>query len=291
VLVLIPLVGAALLKPIEARSLAWLLQIMPVAFVYRIRANQEHPVLMGFLALLYSTHRARSHAGWMAVMAVSFGFLVLIKAAFAMFALVAAALWLLMVPVPSGGSNLRAWIGLAVTVAAAALLVVGYEALYVRTTGESFLAFYNSTRVGGSIRLTDPAVIPHALVNVGWYIARLLWFAAPWSLCACVAVWAWLRWRTAGVGGPFDPSSERGLIWALAVTAVYIAVLSPALVRAERFIFPAYFVIGAVGVAMASRNAASMHRVVARAAHHPWLPIAVWFGTFLLSLGSKLIRL
>ena len=147
VIALIPLVAACSGEPLEARSLAWVLQLLPVSFVYRIRGNQEHPLLMCFLALIYSTHRARANPWWMLAMMASFCFLVLVKGAFAMFALVGAALWLVVVPAPPGGSNRWAWAGLAAAVVAAALMLAGYEALYVRTTGESFLEFYRSTRL------------------------------------------------------------------------------------------------------------------------------------------------
>ena len=55
-------------------------------------------------------------------------------------------------PAPQDGSNRWAWAGLAAAVITAALMLAGYEALYVRTTGESFLEFYRSTRLGESIR-------------------------------------------------------------------------------------------------------------------------------------------
>jgi hypothetical protein len=289
VIVLIPLVAAIVVRGVEARSLAWILQLLPVAFVYRIRANQEHPLLMCFLAVLYATHRVRSHAGWMLLMIAAFCFLVLIKGAFAMFTAVAAALWILIVPPPSGGSNRWGWLGLGITIAVSALMMAGYEAVYRATTGESFLAFYGGTRLGESISLTGSQVLLHAATNVGWYLTRLLWFAAPWSLFAVVATAVWIR-STAGRAPRFDALAERGLTWALLVTAMFIAVLSPALVRAERFIFPTYFVIGAVGVVTAIRNVAGFRSWITSTDRLTWLPPAVWLGTFLLNLGSRVVR-
>ena len=49
----------------------------------------------------------------------AFCFLVLVKGAFAMFALVSAALWIVVVPAPARGSNRRAWVGLGVAMVAA----------------------------------------------------------------------------------------------------------------------------------------------------------------------------
>jgi hypothetical protein len=291
VIALIPLVAGALVKGFEARTLAWVLQLLPVSFVYRIRGNQEHPLLMCFLAVIYATERARTHPGWIALTVVAFGFLVLVKGAFAMFTIVAAALWLLIVPAPAG-SDRWAWTGLAAAALAAVLMMTGYEALYVRTTGESFLEFYRSTRLGGSMQLTDPRVVPHALVNVGWYLLRLAWFAAPWSLPAFAIVGMWLRTVAQGRGPEqFELASSRGIGWVVLTTVMFIVVLSPALVRAERFIFPAYFTVAAVGVVGVIRAFAGPGRLALRADRYTWLPVAVWMVTFLLSLGSKVVRL
>lgn len=290
VIVLVPLVAGVVVNGLESRSLAWILQLLPVSFVYRIRGNQEHPLLMCFLALIYGTHRARTNPWWMLLMVASFCLLVLVKGAFAMFALVGAALWLVVIPVPTGESNRWAWSGLIAAVVAAALMLAGYEALYVRTTGESFLEFYRTTRLGGSMQLGDAGVVPHALANVVWYLSRLAWFAAPWSLVAFATAAVWLRSRTRGASAaPFDDMTERGLVWALLLTAGFIAVLSPANVRAERFIFPIYFVIGAVGVVTAMRNFDGMRRLTERA-DRPWIPVAVWMTMFLLSLGSRVLK-
>jgi len=292
VIALIPLVAGVLVKGFEARTLAWVLQLLPVSFVYRIRGNQEHPLLMCFLAVIYATERARTHPAWIALTVVAFGFLVLVKGAFARFTIVAAALWLLIVPAPAGSTDRWAWMGLAGAALASVLMMTGYEALYVRTTGESFLEFYRATRLGQSIQLTDPRVVPHALVNAGWYLLRLAWFAAPWSLVAFAVIGIWLRAALQGrATEQFERASSRGILWVVLTTVVFIAVLSPALVRAERFIFPAYFALGAVGVVTAIRSFARAGRLALRADQYTWLPVAVWMVTFLLSLGSRVVRL
>ena len=71
---------------------------------------------------------------------------------------------------------------------------------------------------------------------------------------------------------------------------MFIAVLSPANVRAERFIFPVYFIIGSVGFVAAARHHPPVARVVALTNRYPWLPVAMWFATFLLTLASRLAR-
>ena len=278
-ILLIPAVAALVATGLEARTLAWTLQLLPVAFAYRIRANQEHPVLMAFLVLLYATHRARERPLWIVPMMLAFSFIVMIKGLFAMFALVAAALWLMVIPGPPRGADRWAWFGLVLTFLAAVLVVAGYEAVYIRTTGESFLEFYRSNRLGVSFRLSGTGVVWHSLRNVVFYVVRILWFAAPWSLVVIGVTLVWLRSRVSGTASTtFTQTTERALLWALAITAVHIVVLSPALVRAERFIFPTYFIIGAVGVIAALRWSPRFHALAARADRYAWLPVAVWFA-------------
>ena len=277
-IVLLPLVAALVMRQSDARALAWVLQLLPVSFVYRIRANQEHPLLMCFLAMIYATDRARVRPAWIAVMVVSFCGLALIKGAFAMFALVAAALWLLLAPPVEHGASWRAWLGLAVSAISVVGLFALYEAVYVSVTGESFLDFYRSTRLGASMDVTDPRIIPHTLRNIVWYTSRLAWFAAPWSLAA-FAAWLML------------PRGPRAAVWALMTTFVFIVVLSPANVRAERFIFPLYFIVGALGFAAASRRFAAVDRLAARTADWWWLPAVTWMVLFLASIGSRSFRL
>jgi hypothetical protein len=80
------------------------------------------------------------------------------------------------------------------------------------------------------------------------------------------------------------------MMWALLFTAVSIAIWTPAAVRAERFIFVAYYVIGALGAVAAVRRFAGMSRLVARLDRYAWLPTAVWFLTFVLNLASRELR-
>ena len=234
---------------------------------------------MCFLALIYSTHRARTSPWWVLAMTMSFCFLVLVKGAFAMFALVGAALWLIVVPVPEGGPNRWAWAGLAAAVATAALMLAGYEALYVRTTGESFLEFYRSTRLGESIRFND--------LKRRFARARQRGMVSPQARVVCRPVEPGGVCRRSGSGSgpglraapsPFEPTAERGLVWAFLLTAVFITVLSPANVRAERFIFPTYFAIAQLESWPRCERQAGVRSLAASADRYGALPIAVWMA-------------
>ena len=171
-------------------------------------------------------------------------------------------------------------------------MMAGYEALYVRTTGESFLDFYRSTRLGQSIQFSDPRVVPTRSSTSdgtcsGW---RGLPPRGAWCVCRRRGL-APGQWRRDAPAQIFEIASARGIQWGLLTTAVFIAVLSPALVRAERFIFPSYFIIGAMGVVAdvaavrPGRQDCRTHRSLSVAS------VLVWLATFLLSLGSKVVRL
>lgn len=298
---LIPAVAAPLVTRVEARSLAWILQLIPIAFSYRLRATQEPPMLVGLLALLYATERARTQPVWIAAMAAIVCALVLIKAAFVVFAVAAAVLWLVVVPavprvpavpgvpevrgVPAprttSGGNRWPIAGLLLALACAAAMVASYEITYQRVTGQSFLAFYGTQRVGGAIDLSGAQTLVRGVGNIGWYLARLMWFAFPWSLCAvAAALHLRRRWTSA------DPSI-RGLWWALLFAATCIAVLSPAAVRAERFIFPCYFAVAAAGAIAANRRFPSLAHLVSWLDRFPSTPVLLWLVLFLLRLAGR----
>jgi hypothetical protein len=239
--------------------------------------------------LIYASHRARSNPAWIVLMVAAFCWLALIKGAFAMFALIGAALWIAIVPPDKGGASWRAWLGLVVAGLAAIVLFAIYEAAYVRITGESFLAFYRNTRLGESMDLSDPRIVPHTLRNIAWYFVRLAWFAAPWSLVA-LAVWATVIAGARRGFDAFERPGARAAMWGLVTTMMFVVVLSPANVRAERFIFPMYFVAGALGFATASLRWSPVARLAMRTAGWWWLPAATWMLLFLASIGSKLLR-
>src|SRR5262249_3079093 len=63
--------ASAIVPPLEARSLAWMLQLLPIAFTFRVRANQEQAVLLLLVLALLGTERSRAHAGWAVLGAAS----------------------------------------------------------------------------------------------------------------------------------------------------------------------------------------------------------------------------
>ena len=55
----------------ESIAAQWAALILPAAFIYRIRASQEYPVLVLLLIALYATERSRRSTSWIAVLALA----------------------------------------------------------------------------------------------------------------------------------------------------------------------------------------------------------------------------
>ena len=71
------------------------MQLLPIAFVFRIRANQEYAVLAGVLFALYACERARTRATWVPGMLAGFLAVLLVKGVFAFMVPLTCVLWLL----------------------------------------------------------------------------------------------------------------------------------------------------------------------------------------------------
>ncbi len=135
-LVLLQRVAAVLVAPVESRALAWLLQLLPIAFTYRVRANHEQVILLCLLAALWGTERARygrDRARWVGLTALAVVGTLLVKGLFALLVLGWCAVWLATVrraDDAAPGADAGAWLGLGAAAAAAVGVGVGYERLY-----------------------------------------------------------------------------------------------------------------------------------------------------------------
>ena len=99
---LVTLIAVALV-PRQAVALGWILQLLPIAFVFRVRANQEYAVLAGLLLAIYATERARTRPAWIAGMVGGFCAVLLVKGVFAFMVPIGCGVWL----VSRAASNAR----------------------------------------------------------------------------------------------------------------------------------------------------------------------------------------
>ena len=291
-LALVVLIARVLVEPGEARALAWLLQLLPIAFVFRIRANHEYALLAGMLLAVYSTERGRARPIWTLGMMAGLCFVLLVKGVFALTVPVTCALWLIararQAPrVPPAWHALAA-VGLMPVVAA--LVAWGYDAAYLQATGRSFLAIYQSRQVPPDALAVAVSwwAAPYAAV---WYLGRIIWYAFPWSVVAGVIAWRALRtgdawpWRQRGreaLARLLSPAWQ-GAWFALVSSLVLTVGFSLSERKADRYLFPVYFILGAAGAIAAVRRFVWMRRLVERL-DRPWVPAAFYVVLFLAAL-------
>ena len=214
----------------------------------------------------------------MALTALAAGGTFLVKGIFIGFLLSGCAIWLFTIR-PKDSSirfgNRRAWIGLAVAAVFTVGVAGGYEYLYRAVTHESFLSPYLSRQIGGSISLgAGNWAVMNKAYDIASYALRLLWFAFPASLVAIAAAWT-SRGR-----------SEQGLRFALAVSVLYVVLLGLFNRVADRYLFPAFYVLGACGWIAAVRGWNRFELFAGRLdRYQPFVSPALW----LLLIGLNLV--
>jgi hypothetical protein len=283
-LAVLPALAAAFATRREARSLGWLLQLLPIAFAYRVRANQEPALVLCLLVALLGVERSRRSAGWAALTAAGLVGALLVKGVFAVFGPALCALWLFARREPSDGHAAKAWMGLAVAVALAFGAAALYDALYRRVTGEAFWAVY-LTRQLGVAAAAEPGggaarAIVQKLSNLLWYSGRVVWFAFPWCLFLLAGpVRAWRRRREPSSSVAPAPAAAAGAtMFVVGATVLYLVAFGLADRRADRYIFPLYYLVGAAGAVTALRRWSGLARVAGQL-DRPWVPAALWCAT------------
>lgn len=287
-LMLVPVVASAFADGAEARALAWLLQLLPIAFTFRVRANHEPAVLLFFLVALWGMERAvRGRRDGTLVATAGLVALMLVKGLLVVPALFCCFLW---VAVRRMEGQRRWWPAASAPAGAfvvLALVAAAYEQRYRAVTGVSFVSGYfgRSLSVGATEGHDWTAgTLPY---NLLFYSGRVLWFAFPWSLVLVGAAVVWFGRRPRDQG-----RSAQGLWFALGVAVVYVGLFSLSTRRAERYIFPAYFVVGAAGAVAALRRWPAMRSLAAAGERlEPWTAPLLWLLLFGLHLATGRIGL
>jgi hypothetical protein len=298
-IVLLQRLVATLVPGIEARALGWLIQLLPIAFTFRIRANHEAAVLLCLLAALYGTERARRELRFAFLTVAGLVGLLLVKGILAVFGPALCVLWLLarrLTPERPADSDRPAWLGIAAGVAAMAATAAGYELLYRQATGEPFWSFYATRQLGVAAATGAASGVVGKLPNLVWYLGRVVWFAFPWSVLLLLALWRWIAPRgSITPAAPLDAGTRAGALFTAAVVVLYVGLFSLSDRRADRYVFPVYYAVGAAGGVAALRLVPPLRRLVERL-DQPWVPAAVWavvFAAHLLAgrLGLPTIKL
>ena len=273
------------------RAALILLQLMPVAFIFRIRANHEYPMLVCLLALLLALDGVRRSPWWILGVGAALSIALVVKGVFVILILTGAVLWIAIDPL-NGRARARQAIALCTGLVMMAAVAYVYDAIYVDVTGERFWQGYWARQLG-PLRIATPLEGAASLVaNALFYLSRLIWLPAPWSLALLAVVWAYrrtlVRWTIEPV------TARRGLLFALLFAAASVVVLSPSSRFAERYAFSATYVVAAAGIVVAWRHWPQLRSIVERLdSRVPALPVIVWTALMLLRLvlGPLLPRL
>jgi hypothetical protein len=265
---------AASVSP-DSRALLWALQLLPVAFTYRARANQEQAVLAFLLLALVGVEESRRSPRWTWATVIGLLGVGLVKGVFVAPAILACAAWAWLRR--SEGGSARAWTGLGIATVAMAATALAYESVYSAVTGASFLDDYLHRQVASGVRGPADSVASTA-ADLWWYGVRLLWFAFPWSVVALLMVPKAVRQR-----------STRAAL-AAALVLAYLVPMAFMERRAERYVFPAYFVLGAAG-ALAARSRWQPLAKLGGLLERPYVPQALFVLLLLVHLAGGVLGL
>ena len=272
----------------EARAALVLLQLMPVAFIFRIRANHEYPILVCLLlALLGLAWIGERRPWWMGTLAVAAGLAggLLIKGVFVVLILLAMAVWLAINPQRSAVPRWRSLAAVAVGLVAMAAVAMAYDAHYLSVTGETFWGPYWRRQLGPLSILTPLEGASTLALHVLFYISRVIWHPAPWSIALVITLWRFRsRLTLRGLAGA--DTRQRGTAYAVIFATLAILVLSPASRLAERYAFAATYAVACAGAVAALREWPVVNaglRALDR--RIPALPATLWIVLIVLRLA------
>jgi hypothetical protein len=292
-LLLIGHLVARVTTPGDGRMILVLLQIMPMASIFRIRANHEYPMLVCLLVTLVGLDAVRRSWRWWWVAPLALTSALFVKGVFVAIPLMAAGLWIVVNPTGATGSNWRPIVSMTAALAAMGGAVLAYDQLYMRATGMPFWNLYWARQMAPLTVSAPIGADSTFLAHVWFYLVRMAWHPAPWSLALLAAAWRWRgttleRWRAAA------PRTARGLLFVLTFAAACVLLLSPASRFAERYTFSANYAVAAAGAVIALRLSPTLAGALTRLdTRVPALPAVCWLVLMLLRLvvGPYLPRL
>ena len=214
-------------------AMVWTAFLIPVTLQYIIRGNLEPPLTMATLLGMFCILRA--DRSWLARAGFAIG---LILAVFfkgmqgTIVAIFAGIYWLIW-----ARDSARFFTILGGTVAMLAVCALFEWAYSTYTGGEEFWLRY--MYIQSSIAVKSQSVLTK-LYTLLWYVARILYFALPWTIFLIVA-----RWRRPAAKPTYP--ADRIWRWLLVSAAVLMLIMAYFERKADRYIFPSYTLIAMAG--------------------------------------------
>jgi hypothetical protein len=279
-LLVIAALAARLLPRATARLPLWTLQLLPIAFVFRIRANHEYPLMAGIFLAVYGIERMRYRWPWFFVALAGFVYALFVKGIFAGLGPALAIVWLLVVPSREGGSNLRGWVGIAMLGLVTLASAFAYEHAYIAATGLSFFDYYIGVQLRrGRLQGSHLPFPVNKAWNAIWYVGRVIWYAAPWSVFLAMGTFR---------RSDSDPAERAWLRFCLGGALVTVLLLALNDSKADRYMFPAFYLAGAGGTIAAAVRWPAIQRLAEWLdGFWPWGPVAWWLALFLSRLALR----
>jgi 4-amino-4-deoxy-L-arabinose transferase-like glycosyltransferase len=236
----------------DARAVLLCLQLMPLASIFRIRANHEYPMLVCLLVAIIGLDAARRSWRWAWVTPVALTAALLVKGVFVLVPILALGFWAVINPSREPGGWFRPIAVAALSIALMGVTALVYDAAYLRVTGEAFWGPYWARQLA-PLTIATPVDGGSAILHHIWfYLLRVLWHPAPWSWALVAAVW-FQRGRLVSAWRALPPVEGRALAAALGAALAMVLLLVPASRFAERYIFSANYLIAVAGIVVARR--------------------------------------
>lgn len=252
--------------PVAAWSAVFAFVLTPIFVQYLMRANHELPLTLAVVAGLYGLSRCEDSLRWSALYAAALLLAIFIKGVSGLaLTLSSATLWAFVLRTRRVLSVIAA--GHLFALAA----VAGFEALYRSAAGESFLKFYLGFQGGKAVEAGFQPV--KKIYNLVWYLARILWFAAPWVYFLAFHGLRSIRSRSGLL-------RDRFLRLSLAASGAIVLFFSLFDRKADRYIFPAYVFLAAAGAVVLEARKPGWKRFFAK----PPVRLALFLCALLLVL-------
>jgi len=260
--------------PVAARATLMFVPLMPVAFIFRVRANHEYPMLLCLVVAILSLEGVRDSWPWLIGVAAAFAGALVIKGVFALLVVGGGGLWLLANPTRSRRGTGRAWVGFAIGLSAVLLAALAYDDWYAAVTGHGFWRAYWARQVGPMTFASPVEQAGLVARHVGFYTEHVLWHSAPWGV---VLLWLGGRRLWQAREPRLTSAERRGVLFVVTfAVASFVALSVPSRV-AERYMFSATFLLGAAGITAAVRTWPGFRGWFERIdAAVPSLPAIVW---------------